>query len=297
MTDDVEREDSPKVGDEGETFDLAVFEGIDDDADNDGDSDAGLESKTEVDDTDSAGAATDKPETETEAGEAAKTASPVEEPVTEPKVAAPPAAEEPGEVEKEAPATAAPASPTIEDVAKQFQDWRSDAEKILAEQHYRLSEEQVEELETSPATAIPKIVARAYVDVVATVMSQVASTLPRMMEIAETQKGQKSQFEESFYSQWEALRSHEDTVIRIGQAFRQANPNASSAEFIREVGAASMVALQLPLPGVTDQPEEKAPPAFKPAAGERRVAAPKTGGSNPFEQLAESVLREDMDFN
>ncbi len=173
-------------------------------------------------------------------------------------------------------------------------EMRVQAEATLATQHYALSEEQAAELDEDIAVAVPKMMARVYMDSVTNTLAHVLQNLPGLVDNVLSQRDVVQQSEESFFASWPKLRDQRETVTNIAQVYRQLHPTASSEQFIREVGAQTMVALKI---AVDDLPVEQPVPVqvpFVPAASSP-PSSPTPPPTNPFEQMAleEDVL--DMD--
>lgn len=206
-------------------------------------------------------------------------------PVVEPAPVTPPEPEVPAET----PAAAAPSAPAItaEELEAQHVEMRSAAETRLAKDHYGFSEEQATEagIDEATAKAIARASSRVYMDAVEGTMRQVLQNFPRLVEAAMTHRTASGKASEDFYGSWPALAKgdaiHDTTIQRIGQTYRERNPRATTEEFIRDVGAMSVVALKLPVtPAAPETPPD--PPAvasFTPAAT-TTPAAPNSGTPN-----------------
>lgn len=244
----------------------------------------------------------------TEEGE--KTA--VKEPETETKIEAPVVAEtaavkttEPEKIEAKVEEKVTETKPEAdvklspEEAGKLFTEWRGQTEDLLANHHYRLNEDQVNELNENPAAVIPKLMSKVYMDSISAAFQQFTNYLPRMVHQVIEQRNSMSKSEEAFFSKWPDLMDKKDTVIRLGQSYREANPTATQEQFINEVGAQAMVALRLmPINGGTPaaKPVEKQVP-FKPAVGTPAPAPVTNKSTNPFENLMSEfeVTEEDLD--
>lgn len=189
------------------------------------------------------------------------------------------------------------AAPTPEQMTEYYRTWRTQTEDVLAKTHYRLSQEQIDELDTNPVEMLPKVMAKVYLDAVTATMAQINANFPRLVnEVLERNKVGDAR-EQQFFEAWPDLKGEAPTVLRIAGAYRQMNPNATTDDFIREVGAQAMVTLRKPIPGMANG--NGAPPiipakAFKPAA----ATPPSTGAApppkNPYEVLNDSF---DEDFD
>lgn len=187
-----------------------------------------------------------------------------------------------------------------EEAAQLFSEWRSQTEELLATHHYRMDEKQVAELNENPAAYIPKAMARVYMDAVSAAFQQFTNYLPRMVNSVLQQRETMNTTEKTFFDRWPDLVNHRDTVIRLGQSYRAANPSASMEDFINEVGAQATVALRLsPANGNANgngnapagKPADNRKP-FKPATELPAAQPPKRTSDNPFEQLAGEFLSE-----
>ena len=194
----------------------------------------------------------------------------------------------PAEVRPEPTQPSAAPQPTVAEM-------RAQAEDTLATQHYALNQEQVDEFDADPASFIAKLSARVYMDAVTNSLTHVLQSLPQLVEHTLKQHDVVEAEEVKFFEAWPKLSTHREDVVTIAQVYRQLHPQATSDQFIRDVGAQTMVALKLTVDApAAAQPQPAQPQPFVPAA-----ASPPAGASppptNPFEQMAleEDVL--DMD--
>ncbi len=214
-----------------------------------------------------------EPETTTTVEESTKEEPVVEQPILEPPI-------DPAKVQAD------------------YQKWRGDAEELLAKQHYALTEEQAEEFDTSPGTAIPRLAARLHMEVMQQSVAMIAGLLPKIMANVNQAQTVETQRETEFFKEWPELAGHRDQVVRHGTVYYQLNPQATFDEFIRDVGAQVAVAQKVDLSKrQTAAVETPRTPAHKPlsASGGPGVATP---GTKPgvFEALAEEALVEDHDY-
>lgn len=191
---------------------------------------------------------------------------------------------------------------TDEEAAKLFGDWRGTTEKLLAEHVYKLTEEDVAQLNENPAAYIPKAMARVYLDTISASFQQFVNYLPRMVHQVLEARDIHAKSETDFFSAWPDLPKDEATkkaILRIGGAYRQANPTATAEEWINEVGAQAMVALRIQpkqpvvaaIDPVTQQP-------FKPASGTPAFTPPQRTPANPFDAMAQEFGSvEEIDDN
>lgn len=183
-----------------------------------------------------------------------------------------------------------------QDFQKQFTEWRGNAEKLLSEHHYNLSEDLVQELQLEPEKTIPKLMSKVYLDAVTAAMAQIVQHLPQLVRTINDQDQNMSAAERKFFEKWPMLQPHKDAVIRIAQTYRAHNPSATTDQFMNEVGAQAVVALGL-LPQVAgaSQSQQQAPQPFKPAGTSPAPVMPNGNArpTNPFDRLA-SEFEEDM---
>lgn len=208
-----------------------------------------------------------------------------------------PAAEEPKEPAPTEPETTQQ-PPTPEEVANQRAEWRASAEQQLAEGHFKMPQELVEEFEESPETAIPKLASKLYLDAIEGATYAISSQLPQMIENINRSQNESQRLEQQFFEMWPMLdqknQAHVDAARVQTINFRQANPNASAEEIMQHAGAATVIALKLPVggPQTPAAPEQPASPApHQPIGGAAPAGAPGNSqrGGNQFEQLDEDL--------
>lgn len=202
--------------------------------------------------------------------------------------------------EQPTPEEPAPEQPPVQETQEDFEarlhKFNADAEQLLSEQVYNMSAEQVEELETDPAAAMPKLAAHLHMQVMRATTQNIARLLPTLMENIQAQQKVSSGFTNQFFETHPTLSDHQDTVIKYGQVYRKLNPDATPEEFIRDVGAQVSVALGLHAQPVQEQPAPAVPAApapFTPSAARKSSGAvPKQQPTNEFELMAEEELAE-----
>lgn len=175
-------------------------------------------------------------------------------------------------------------------------------EKVIdavAAQTYQLTQEELEAVQVEPEKAIPKLLARVHVNTVQGVVRHIAQQMPALVSALITQRDDNSKREKEFFDAWPQLdrQKHSADIIRVGQVFRQLNPNATMQDFIRHVGAQVVLANGLHIQQQKPQQTTVAPPppqqpAFVPA-GVGRTSAPAapSAPTNPWEEMVE-VMRE-----
>ncbi len=225
--------------------------------------------------------------------------APTEEKPAAAETAPAPAAEEPQTPAGE-PAVEEPAAPAL--TPEQQQEarvkWRSDTVEALAVGQYALTEEQADEYETSPGTLIPKLMSRVYLDAVENAAAAVMQLLPQAIAQVTQQTSQSDGLQDKFFDQWKQLNveEHGSVLGKIGTTYRQNNPQATPDEFIRDVGAMTMVALKIPFEEAAPPVEEPSQtPAHKPLGpGGAPAPANAVGADNPYTKIADEYLTDDQ---
>lgn len=218
----------------------------------------------------------------------------------------PPAVEDqkPKEEGKVQPPPEAPAF-DAEKLQADYEKWRSDAEELLATQHYNLSEEQAEQLASEPEKVIPRLAAKLHMEVMQNSVAIVMKVLPQLMQSATAAQTAEQQAVDKFYTQWPELKEYHSEVVRFGRAYRQLNPKATLDQMIRDVGAQVVVANQLNVADRTNGAAAPvAPSPVTPAAPPPKpLAATAKGASKPgavqqtmFEQLDEDYETFEQDY-
>ena len=166
----------------------------------------------------------------------------------------PGAAPQPGAVPVQQPATV-PTAPIVspEQLQQQAQDqWnamRAQQEQILAEIHYVLDEQTVEQIQIEPEKILPKIMSRVMLDAVQATYGQVLQILPQMMQQVEQSRQVDNQHEDQFFQFWGErgfdLKPHAQDIVALAQAYRNTNPAATLDEFTQNVGAQIIIAKQI----------------------------------------------------
>ena len=225
---------------------------------------------------------------------------PVEVPPPAPEQAAP----EPSPAEPVTPPTPTEEPPAIpmDEVRANYAQARTEMEGIVASQHYALDEAAMEAFDTNPAEEIPKIMARVYMDAVTGAVAHMMTHMPALVDSVVQGRATYDQAEEEFFAAWPQIdrSAHAASIAQMGQVYRQVNPNATKADFIRDVGAQVVVAFGLgQLAAVAPTPEENAtPPAapFKPA-GQGGLGGAAPNKTNPFDDFTKEMESEELDLD
>lgn len=169
---------------------------------------------------------------------------------------APPVPPQQGEVPQgQAPMTEAqapqpPLSPG--DVAQSLMANPAQGVQFLAENLYQLTPDEVAALEDNGMEAVPSLLGKVHLNVMVATLQRMQEYVPIMVQQQVERREASRAAVDAFYSTHESLDrnnpQHVDTLRRLGPAYRQANPQASREQFIKDVGAAACAALGL-VPG------------------------------------------------
>lgn len=169
-----------------------------------------------------------------------------------------------------------------------FKTIRAAAEQELAEM-YAFTEEGKEAYEMSPATELPKLAARLYLDLHEALFNGIAAQIPNIMRQQQEAASANAAGEREFYSLFPKLQDekYKPTVVNIIKAYRQLNPTASREQLMRASGAMAHVTLGIPLEGEAATQPLTSPAPFQPAqptGAPAPVATPQKLGM--FEEFA-----------
>lgn len=227
-----------------------------------------------------------------------------EEPKTEEEAEAAPAAEQkPKEEEAPTPEPEAEAAPqkTAEELAEEQRKWREETETKLADEYFRLTDEQLEGLDFTPeqGQVLSKMASKLLLDSTQAAVTTIVQQLPHIIRAQQTQERANADLETKFFEAWPKLnmKEHRDTLYLMGTAYRTAHPKATEADFIKHVGAQVMVA-----EGVAFEVETPAPAADEVQRETTRPHAPLNGSpgsskpkpTNQFTQFTDEILNEEL---
>lgn len=219
--------------------------------------------------------------------------APAQEPV-QPEAVTPP-------VEPQVPEVPAEPQKTAEELLAENAEWRKNTLAELATKQFAISGEQLEELDVDPGKVISQLSAKVYLDAVEATTQAVLSQLPTVVQQVTQNQARETEMESKFFDKWPQLdrnnQAHVDTIRRTGQVYHQLNPTAPPEQFIQDVGAQTIVALQVPNPAPVAPAAAPTPtPETVPhvPVGTGAPAAPAASApSNPFEVLA--IQAEEID--
>lgn len=165
----------------------------------------------------------------------------------------------------------------------------------LATTMFKLSPEDIEALNENAVEVIPKLMARSFVRSQHNMLTQMANTVPRMIEgyLKVTKRNEENAGK--FYSRWTNIKreEHGPLVDKYAHNYRQLNPTATLETMIEDVGMMVMMAAKLPqvaAPGVaaaaphpmaaaTNGSRPPQPTPFVPASGGPGAPQPAAEGS------------------
>ena len=163
---------------------------------------------------------------------------------------------------------------------------------------YVLTQEELDAVQVEPEKILPKLMARVHVNAVQGVVRHIAQQMPAMVGALMQAKEQTSRLESEFFKAWPQLdkTKHGADIMKVGQVFRQLNPNATFEEFVRHVGAQVIISNGLHVQA--QQPKVQQPnvpaagvtttPAFQPAGiGRTSTPAAPSVPKNVWEEMVE----------
>ena len=156
----------------------------------------------------------------------------------------------------------------------------------------RYRRKNVRELDADVTTAVPKLLARAFLESQIASQKFLAQAVPAMVKQYNTVTGANDDAERRFFAAHPALNgsdpAHKATAARIATIYRQSNPNLSLDQLIAEVGP--MVMATLRIAGGTPAAPAGRPlkaAAFKPAVNGGGGAPIAAEPANPWVGLGQ----------
>ena len=209
------------------------------------------------------------------------------------------------------PAQQQPAQPQVtEEQRRQYEEARNQHIRTIADSHYKMSDEMVEEFTTDPGKVISEIVSRVMLDSVQTAYSYVYNDLPQAVGQIMDQQRLSQQYEDVFFSYWSErgfdLQPFSGELGAIGAAYRQQNPNMTPDEMIANVGSQVILSKQIVPKGVSvtdpqvqdpnaqQQPTQVAAPFQSGITASSATVAP-TAPANQWDKAGTELFEEDID--
>ncbi len=193
-----------------------------------------------------------------------------------------------------------PVEVTPEQVSKDRTDLTNHWEKS-----YEMTPEEGIEFLDSPHEIVPKAMARLHVAVLEDAVKAIGQLLPQIVAREVQTIKTTTAHDKAFYDKWRKLDTPEyrKVVTRMGDLYKQHNPDATVEQFIQEVGAAAMIAFKIPpddIPGESPAALDLVPPAA-PAREQHSPVQPGSGTPpaapakklNEFETLAVEFEEDD----
>lgn len=259
------------------------------------------------DDLDDAGVTPTPAPTPAPATPAATPAAPATPAAATPAPATPPAAPAatPAQPSAPAPTAAEPSQPSIPTpsagdplaLAASLDQHRDAALAHLAQTRFALSEEELTELESNVATAVPKLLSRVFLESQTQMMRFVAQAIPQMFQQQQSVSRANNAAEKKFFDSHKELDinnpQHKQLVAQYAHAYRSVNPQAKLDDVIANVGVMVKAALGIASAAPAAAPTAPTLPAgapaavpFRPAVGTGAPApTPVVASDNPWEGM------------
>lgn len=177
---------------------------------------------------------------------------------------------------------------------------------------YKLDEATAELVDTNFSAVAPQLLSQVHMRVAESVTQTLGQMLPQLINshMQYMQVAQRST--DRFFSEWPELNQpqYQNTIGQVAQMYRQLKPQASTAEFVRDVGIQAWTALGLPVQQLLTRGQQQAAPAVQqvsqeafpqggyapatPGAPARSQRPPSARSDNPFSQLAEEFMLDDQ---
>lgn len=202
-----------------------------------------------------------------------------------PKAAQPPQQQQPPASEAQRPLTAA--EPWR--IAEGLEANRDAVIAHLAQTKFALSEEDIKDLDTDVVAAVPKFLARVFLESQVSMQKFLAQAVPGMVKQYNTVTSANDTAEKQFFSAHKALDinnpQHRATTVRIATIYRQANPNIPLKQLIDEVGPMVMAALKVNGGAQAAPTAPRSAPAFRPAVNGGGGLSPSQEPANEWAGL------------
>lgn len=223
--------------------------------------------------------------------------APAPAPRAEPPAPSPPPAPPAGAPSpRTEPPAPAPAPAAQERPAAPPADWKANLHKRI-ESQIKFTDEEVQELLTSPEKVLPRHFARVHVEVLEATYNSIVAAIPQIIENYQANQREITRVEKAFLDEFPDLAPYKQDAWNLAATLRTQSPNMSEADMRKQVGAILRVQKGIAPPPAAPAAEPPAAPYTPPHAGQGRpssgpAAAPKP--QNMFEKLAEEFIQEDM---
>lgn len=159
----------------------------------------------------------------------------------------------------------------------------------VADTIFKLSDEEIEALESNTAETVPKLLAKAFIKSQVNMLQQMGRLVPMMVTRHGVVMKRHAENEGKFYSRWPDIKAdneqHKALVNQYAAVYRQMNPTSTLQEMIERLGPMVMMAANIvpTLPGA--QPASTSPLApaglRPPQPSPFQPAGPVGGGATP----------------
>jgi hypothetical protein len=182
----------------------------------------------------------------------------------------------------------APSAGEPEALADALEANRDAALEHIAQARFALSEDEVNALNTDPSAAVPKLLARVYLESQLNMMRFMASSVPQLFQKHSQTQANSKTAEDEFFAQHKELDAknvqHRQTVVHFIGAVRQMNPQATRAQVFENAGKMAKAFLGITAALAAPQQQPGVPPApkatpFVPALGGGGAPPPQPNGS------------------
>jgi len=134
-------------------------------------------------------------------------------------------------------------------IATGLEAHRAEVIAHLAGTKFALSEDEVKALDADPASAVPQLLSRVFLESQVSMQKFLAQAVPGMIKQYNTVTTANEGAEKKFFDSHKALDiknpQHRATAVRIATLYRQANPGIPLDQLIAEVGPMVMASLRL----------------------------------------------------
>ena len=167
---------------------------------------------------------------------------------------------------------------TLDEKAAEF------AQSVMPQ--FQLTPEQITELETDAAAAMPKLLTNVYTKAVKSTLSLMQAVVPQMIQQTIARDASARDMETQFFKQWGNLDAakHGKDIRAFAQTFAKATPGIDRATLFSMVGAAVSAKHGLAAPAPSAAPAAPVAPAatFTPAVASAPVVHTQTVDASPF---------------
>lgn len=174
---------------------------------------------------------------------------------------------------------------TQEEYQKRLAEARKAAEEELIGK-YNLSEDEADEFLSDPQKAVPKMMAKVYLDTYQQVLTDVRAMVPNIVQQVQNQVKQVDQAKEEFYGLFPDLKGLDDQVEHVANLYLQQaqaqGRKISKKELYRNVGVQVSVMNQKPIPpGILGQEDTAVKQEETPAPANPQPQSQAWTPSNP----------------